>query len=190
MLSSFSVQANAATLVFGKNIELLYHNKDKVGLFAVGKKIELKQGNQQLVIRYNKLFDEGGDHDEVISEPIIIEFNVVDKEYLSLKVPLLSQQKKAQDFAKSPIITIKNSQQKNHPFTMHLLAPFSGFTFNRDILAEVKQWESSNAGPIKTQVIEVKKRTDDTDLEMLKFWYNKADNTSQIEFKQWLEQQK
>lgn len=185
----------AGQIEIAKDLELLYHNKKKTGFLNIGNKIEITETKQQLVLRYYKRFTRSGQHNEVQSQPIIIEFEADIKGNYKLQVPKIHQARKAEQFAKQPKIELYDDKGPL-AFVMHLLEPHSGFSFNRDILAELKQWEAAKNNQANSKLKKVKseesKLTEedaDTALEMLKFWYQKAKPSSQQEFKQWLAEQ-
>lgn len=111
---SLSVYAGAdfkAKLIVPEALNVMYLNgkKKSRSLFESGDQtLEVGVGPQQLVVEYEEIWEDGDDHDRVISEPVMITFNVEAGQSYRIKIPRLTNVKAAKAYAKLPNMTVVN----------------------------------------------------------------------------------
>lgn len=192
MLSSFiAVPAMAATFEVPRSYEIMYVDLESASQFGNDFKVEVDEGQHQIVVRFNKLLKSGGDTQQYQSEPVVLNLSFEKNGYLTLKAPYISNQKQAEANAKDPQFTIYddvNAQEVD--YKQQNLKTKSGFQNTRDYLEEVQKLTSTNlsggmnqsSGPVPAPVLMI----EDVALQMTQFWYNQSDEATRKEARIWI----
>lgn len=197
----FAASANAkVTMEIPDTIDLLVVNgsspKFSGGFFNATKKLELDDGEQQIVFRYSPYFSQGNDRIIIDSEVVIATFDAANQE-LSFDMPkyrdapqatkaiktmqwqLLDQQGKAVELRQDRLIKEGMQIGRNFEFETAEYNKKGGVAALTSSMAiqPIAQQEISNATAMAAAE------------EMLHFWYNKADTETKARFKAFVNQQ-
>ncbi|EKO3439712.1 DUF2057 family protein [Vibrio fluvialis] len=193
----FSASAAATvTLDVPDTIDLLVVNGGKPntsgGFFASSKKVEMKDGQQQIVFRYHPYFTQGNDRVGVESDVVIAKFNAADQS-ISFDMPEFRNAADAERSIKSMEWTLRDQQGTAIEMKQDRLIK-EGMQIGRDYKQETLEYNMTG-GPaaITTQYVKPTSAngstSDTTAEEMLHFWYGKADAQTKARFKQYVNQQ-
>ncbi|EKO3408217.1 DUF2057 family protein [Vibrio fluvialis] len=193
----FSVSAAATvTLDVPDTIDLLVVNGGKPntsgGFFASSKKVEMEDGQQQIVFRYHPYFTQGNDRVGVESDVVIAKFNAADQS-ISFDMPEFRNAADAERSIKSMEWTLRDQQGTAIEMKQDRLIK-EGMQIGRDYKQETLEYNMTG-GPaaITTQYVKPTSAngstSDTTAEEMLHFWYGKADAQTKARFKQYVNQQ-
>ncbi|ENL6071497.1 DUF2057 family protein [Vibrio cholerae] len=197
----FAASANAkVTMEIPDTIDLLVVNgsspKFSGGFFNATKKLELDDGEQQIVFRYSPYFSQGNDRIIIDSEVVIATFDAANQE-LRFDMPkyrdapqatkaiktmqwqLLDQQGKAVELRQDRLIKEGMQIGRNFEFETAEYNKKGGVAALTSSMAiqPIAQQEISNATAMAAAE------------EMLHFWYNKADTETKARFKAFVNQQ-
>ncbi|EKO3411451.1 DUF2057 family protein [Vibrio fluvialis] len=193
----FSTSAAATvTLDVPDTIDLLVVNGGKPntsgGFFASSKKVEMEDGQQQIVFRYHPYFTQGNDRVGVESDVVIAKFNAADQS-ISFDMPEFRNAADAERSIKSMEWTLRDQQGTAIEMKQDRLIK-EGMQIGRDYKQETLEYNMTG-GPaaITTQYVKPTSAngstSDTTAEEMLHFWYGKADAQTKARFKQYVNQQ-
>ncbi|EKG88890.1 hypothetical protein VCHE16_0975 [Vibrio paracholerae HE-16] len=197
----FAASASAkVTMEIPDTIDLLVVNgsspKFSGGFFNATKKLELDDGEQQIVFRYSPYFSQGNDRIIIDSEVVIATFDAANQE-LRFDMPkyrdapqatkaiktmqwqLLDQQGKAVELRQDRLIKEGMQIGRNFEFETAEYNKKGGVAALTSSMAvqPIAQQEISNATAMAAAE------------EMLHFWYNKADTETKARFKAFVNQQ-
>ncbi|EKZ8998936.1 DUF2057 family protein [Vibrio fluvialis] len=193
----FSASAAATvTLDVPDTIDLLVVNGGKPntsgGFFASSKKVEMEDGQQQIVFRYHPYFTQGNDRVGVESDVVIAKFNAADQS-ISFDMPEFRNAADAERSIKSMEWSLRDQQGTAIEMKQDRLIK-EGMQIGRDYKQETLEYNMTG-GPaaITTQYVKPTSAngstSDTTAEEMLHFWYGKADAQTKARFKQYVNQQ-
>ncbi|TOY94777.1 DUF2057 family protein [Vibrio fluvialis] len=193
----FSASAAATvTLDVPDTIDLLVVNSGKPntsgGFFASSKKVEMEDGQQQIVFRYHPYFTQGNDRIGVESDVVIAKFNAADQS-ISFDMPEFRNAADAERSIKSMEWTLRDQQGTAIEMKQDRMIK-EGMQIGRDYKQETLEYNMTG-GPaaITTQYVKPTSAngstSDTTAEEMLHFWYGKADAQTKARFKQYVNQQ-
>lgn len=195
---AFSTSAVAkVTIEVPSSIDLLVVNGAKPttsgSLFSSTKSLELEDGQNQIVFRFEPYFSEGDDRVGVSSDVVIAKFTAQDKE-LVFSLPEYRDAKMAQEKIKSFEWSLVDKSGSTISIDQDRLVK-EGMQLGRNFYQETKEYNQTgavasitdkNAASMAiTQPIAV----DSTAEEMLHFWYNKADAETKARFKNYINAQ-
>ena len=197
----FAASASAkVTMEIPDTIDLLVVNGESPklsgGFFDATKKLELEDGEQQIVFRYSPYFSQGNDRIIIDSEVVIATFDAANQE-LRFDMPkyrdapqatkaiktmqwqLLDQQGKAVELRQDRLIKEGMQIGRNFEFETAEYNKKGGVAALTSSMAvqPIAQQEISNATAMAAAE------------EMLHFWYNKADAETKARFKAFVNQQ-
>ncbi|WP_417528235.1 DUF2057 family protein [Marinomonas shanghaiensis] len=181
----------AATFEVPRSYEIMYVDLESAGRFGNDFKVDLDEGQHQIVVRFNKLFRSGGDTQVFQSEPIVLDLLFEKDTYLTLKAPYISTHRQAEDNAKNPQFTIHDEVSgKEVNYQQQALATKSGFQNTRDYVAEIERLTdktmsgstTSSSGPVTAPEV----MSDKVTLNMMKFWYNQSDEATRKDLRVWI----
>lgn len=192
LLGSFAtLPAMAATFEVPRSFEIMYVDLERASQFGNDFKVDLDEGQHQIVVRFNKLLRSGGDTHEYQSEPVVLDLQFEKNSYLTLKAPYISNQKQAEANAKDPQFTIYDDVNgQDVDYKQQSLKTKSGLQNTRDYVAEVEKLIAKNSsdsayaasGPVPAPVL----MTEDVALEMMQFWYNQSDEATRKDIRIWI----
>ncbi|MCG3735616.1 DUF2057 domain-containing protein [Vibrio cincinnatiensis] len=186
------------TIEIPDTIELLVVNGEKPQtsgrIFSANKTVDLEDGEQQIVFRYQPYFTQGSDRVRVESDVIVATFQAQDQ-VLAFDMP---QYRNALEAEKNIKMMEWSLQDKNNTtITMRqdrLIKP--GMQIGRDYPQEIFKYNleggpaaiSTTLGSSVSTMTASGHTTDTTAEEMLHFWYNKADADTKARFKTFVNQ--
>ncbi|WP_154116639.1 DUF2057 family protein [Vibrio cincinnatiensis] len=186
------------TIEIPDTIELLVVNGEKPQtsgrIFSANKTVDLEDGEQQIVFRYQPYFTQGSDRVRVESDVIVATFQAQDQ-VLTFDMP---QYRNALEAEKNIKMMEWSLQDKNNTtITMRqdrLIKP--GMQIGRDYPQEIFKYNleggpaaiSTTLGSSVSTMTVSGHTTDTTAEEMLHFWYNKADADTKARFKTFVNQ--
>ncbi|MEC6796996.1 DUF2057 domain-containing protein [Photobacterium sp. S4TG1] len=156
----------------------------------------LNNGSNQIAFRYDKNYRENGDTHLFRSEVVVMTFAGNDATY-TLQLPHISSAYQAQKFNNHPTMSLLSADGSEVPFKHDVLIK-NGLQINRDFPQEIAQYNLSKAPAALASVVtasEIQRMqpaipaTKDNKVDqayvtkMLNYWYNKADTTTQDNFK-------
>jgi uncharacterized protein len=181
----------AATFEVPRSFEIMYVDLESAGRFGNDFKVDLVEGQHQIVVRFNKLLRSGGDTQVFQSEPIVLDLQFEKDTYFTLKAPYISTRKQAEANAKSPQFTIHDELSgKEIDYQHQILATKSGFQNTRDYVAEIERLTAKNAsynitsstGPVSAPAT----MSEDVALDRMKFWYNQSNEATRKDMRIWI----
>lgn len=188
LLGATSLSTFAATFEVPRNFQIMYVDLQSPGRFGGDFKTEVDAGERQFVVRFNQRVGGGSNAEQFQSEPFIIDVNVAEDSDIVLKAPYFFRKKDAAQFAKQPEITLVDQTRDielNHDFRMLPAKP--GVQVLRDYESEVREFTKTYKMPASDMPKPAPEQHAVTEeLEMLKFWYNKADATTRKDMRIWM----
>ncbi|MGF1738406.1 DUF2057 family protein [Photobacterium satsumensis] len=132
--------ANAAVEVtFDKDLELLVANGESMGLLAKSpESITLDNGANQLVVRVSKLVSYSGEYKKLISEPVVLTFDVEDTELSVGPTRHIVRDHQINGFDKNPEMKIDEGSKSLDTFHQGILLRTSGMM--RDYVKELDDY--------------------------------------------------
>lgn len=192
LLSSFAtLPAMAATFEVPRSFEIMYVDLESASQFGNDFKVDIDEGQHQIVVRFNKLLRSGGDTQEFQSEPIVLDLQFEKNSYLLLKAPYISNQKQAEANANDPQFTIYDDVSgQDIDYKKQSLATKSGLQNTRDYVTEIERLTAKNSpsnvtsgsSPVPAPIL----MTEDVALEMMQFWYNRSDEATRKDTRIWI----
>ena len=145
--------------------------------------VKLLPGSHQFIIEYYDFFDlGGGEFEKVGSKPIAITFTAEAGNQYSVNSVTFEEVEKAQAFAEKPVIEITNATNNQA-----VPAKIKYNLYGKGLFTTL--FGKSNSEPTttpnetgNTYVINKEGKA----LEMLKYWWETADESQQDDFRQWL----
>ena len=188
LLGASSVSSYAATFEVPRNFEIMYVDLQSPSSFGGDFKTEVDPGIHQFVVRFNQRVGGGSNGEHFQSEPYIIDIDVPKDSYITLKAPYFFQKSNAAKYAKAPEFSLIEKDQSNKlDYKIRMLPKKSGLQQSRDIESEVRHFtstykttKSDGPAPASETVVATE------ELEMLKFWYNKADASTRKDMRIWM----
>jgi uncharacterized protein YccT (UPF0319 family) len=143
-----------------------------------GSIIKLLPGSHQFIVEYQDFWDlGGGEHEKVTSKPMAITFTAQAGAQYKIILTQFKNLEKAQDFAENPSVNIINTKDKQ-PISAEIKYNLYGKGLFTTLFSGSKSapesYESTNK-PGKNEA-----------LDMLKAWWEEADEDQQDDFRQWL----
>ena len=188
LLGIFSFSTHAATFEVPRNFEIMYVDLKSPGNFGGDFKTDVDEGKRQVVVRFNQRIGGGSNAEQFQSEPMIIEIDVEQDAEIMLEAPYFFRNNDAAAFAKKPEITLVNeASDAKLDYEVHILPKQSGVQMLRDYKREIRDFSAT----YKTPVVDTPTPASETvaateELEMLKFWYNKADASTRKDMRIWM----
>lgn len=183
-----ALPAAAATFEVPRTFEIMYVDLEGARQFGNDFKVDIDEGQHQIVVRFNNLFRSGGDTQVFQSEPVVLDLQFEKDTHFTLKAPYISTQKQAEANAKDPQFTIVDEKSgKEINYQQQVLTTKSGFQNTRDYVTEIERLTAKNApapsdGPAAAPIV----LTEDVALEMMQFWYNRSDEATRKEIRIWI----
>lgn len=141
--------------------------------------IKLLPGSHQLIIEYYDFFDlGGGEFEKVGSKPISITFTAEAGNQYSVNSVTFENVEKAQDFAEKPIVSIVNTANKQA-----VPAEIKYNLYGQGLFTTL--FGGPKSAPENYSATN-KPSKDARALDMLKAWWENADEDQQDDFRQWL----
>lgn len=188
---SFCVMAlpvQAATFEVPRSFEIMYVDLEGARQFGNDFKVDVDEGQHQIVVRFNKLMRSGGDTQAYQSEPIVLDLQFEKNDYFMVKAPYISTQKQAEAYVKAPKFTLFDERSGKDVDYQHQILPVkSGFQNTRDYVTEIERLTAKSQpilgeAPVSAPVI----LTQNVALEMMQFWYNRSDDVTRKEMRIWI----
>lgn len=188
LLATISVPTVAATFEVPRNFQIMYVDLQSPGSFGGDFKTEVEAGEHQFVVRFNQRIGGGSNAEQFQSEPFIIDVNVAEDSDIVLKAPFFFRKNDAASFAKAPEITlVDEGRDAELDYDVRMLPAKPGVQVLRDYKSEVREFSKTYKQPVEdtpTPASETVVATEE--LEMLKFWYNKADAATRKDIRIWM----
>lgn len=164
--------------------------------------INLSAGEHQLVIRFEGNYSKKESIDIISGEPMVINFNTNGKEQLTFDLPIIRESSMAKAFLKTQKLNLidKNSKVIKKAVIFQLPKK-EGLQIGRDYQEELLALGKAYQQPVinddgsisvngKIQKVDVKETVSGDknlqSLEMLKYWYNRADPQARKAFQHWV----
>ncbi|QMV16551.1 DUF2057 family protein [Vibrio spartinae] len=175
------------------------------GFFSSQKKLQLEDGLQQIVFRYEPFFQEGKDNIGIESDVTVAVFNAADAE-LTLQVPQYRSSREAREHISGMQWSLTNQDGQKIPVTQDKLLK-DGIQFGRNYYTEMSVYNQSDkvasvpeyapqsglsAKTIPARSLRTSSQTKasaTTAETMLHYWYEQADAKTRSRFKQFINQQ-
>ena len=141
-------------------------------------------GSHQFIIEYQNFWDlGGGEFEKITSKPFAVTFTTKAGIQYSIKSAPLESVEQAKNYAEKPIVSIFDSANKQ-PVSAEFKYNLYGKGLFTTLFGGTKpEAEVSSAGTVKAKT----PNKDGKALEMLKYWWETADEKQQGNFRQWLE---
>ena len=164
--------------------------------------VKLSAGEQQLVIRFEGNYSKRDSIDLVSGEPLVVNFKTDGQEKLTFDLPLLREAPQAKAFLKNQKLQLIDRNSKAVK-TAHIfeLPKKEGLQIGRDYQEELLALGKAFQQPVINEDGSIsvngttQKANDPTavvgnknlqSLEMLKYWYNRADPQARKAFQHWI----
>ncbi|KUI98033.1 hypothetical protein VRK_27340 [Vibrio sp. MEBiC08052] len=199
----------SVTIDLPESVDVLVANGGKAdissgGFFSSQRKLQLEDGLQQIVFRYEPFFQEGKDNIGVESDVTVAVFNAADAE-LTLRVPQYRSSREARENISSMQWSLTNRDGQKIPVTQDKLLK-DGIQFGRNYYTEMSVYNqsdkvasvpeyapqsglSSKTIPARSLKSSQTKASASTAETMLHYWYEQADEQARARFKQFINQQ-
>ncbi|WP_165313378.1 DUF2057 family protein [Vibrio ziniensis] len=198
---AIALSASAAakvTIEIPSSIDLLVVNGEKPktsgSVFSSTKSLELEDGQNQIVFRFEPYFSEGNDRVSVTSDVVIAKFTTQDRK-LTFSLPEYRDAKVAQDNIKSFEWSLMDNGGVVVKIDQDRLIK-SGMQIGRNFYQETTDYNRTGAvasiadTSVTTNSLSSQQMAaDSTAEEMLHFWYNKADEPTKARFKAYINAQ-
>ena len=148
-----------------------------------GAVVKLLPGSHQFIIEYYEFFDlGGGEFEKVGSKPMAITFTVEAGNQYVVNSVKFEDVVKAQTYAEKPIITITNTTNKHS-----VPAVIKYNLYGKKLFATLFGKSNSESTPVPNETGSTQPSNKNVKaLEMLKYWWETADEKQQDDFNQWL----
>ncbi|SBS33641.1 hypothetical protein MAQ5080_02634 [Marinomonas aquimarina] len=188
LLATSSLPAFAASFEVPRNFEIMYLNLEDPGRFGGDFETEVAAGEHQFVVRFNQRVGGGSNAEQFQSEPFIIDIKLAEDAEIVLQAPYFFRKNDAAKFAKQPEFSLLNKTTDAKPdYEVRMLPKQSGVQIMRDYKREVKDFTATYKQPVvDSPVPAAASATATEELEMLKFWYNKADASTRKDIRIWM----
>ncbi|MGR5327640.1 DUF2057 domain-containing protein [Photobacterium damselae] len=159
--------------------------------------ITLPNGENQIALRYNGNFRQGGDFQAFESDVVIMKF-AGDNATYTLTMPQIRNEQQADNFNEKPQISLKNAQGNNVSFDQDKLMK-KGFQIGRNYEVEIAKYNQTNGPAALASLPSVvvlpatinpadypatqKGKAQETAAKMLSYWWSQADATTREAFK-------
>lgn len=164
--------------------------------------IKLPAGEHQLVIRFEGNYSKKESIDLISGEPLVVNFKTDGHEQLTFNLPKLRESQQAKAFLKNQNLQLITSDSKTvKAADIFELPKKEGLQIGRDYQEELLTLGKAYQQPVidddgsisingKTQKIDAKDAVSGDknlqSLEMLKYWYNRADPQTRKAFQHWV----
>lgn len=202
--------AMAATLALSPEVDLLVVDGKKVSgsLLKSADSLELSAGEHQLLFRVSKVV-KSGQHDQFIyhSSPQIAVFDTQNHKKISIKLPTLASDRDGRRFDTHRDYQILDEQQQPLPLRRdtlqvpglslmadleHVMAGYNAGKHPASLPAlAIQPQEAPAALPVVVGNVNQKTVTlqgENVTEQMLQYWFQQADHTTQARFLSWAEQ--
>jgi uncharacterized protein YccT (UPF0319 family) len=193
-VSAISTQALAATVNISDNLIVSEINDKAVDNGFIGKKssFELSSGNHALIVRYKDVFEDLDFAEDrlVESQEFVVKFTVADQKQLKLSTTKINNLKSAENFAKSPHLTLKDRNNKQLPLSLEKVADYKlakqvDIAVNSLASNQVKNHTLAKTATVATTINSADNTLQQVNsLNMLKYWWQNASNEEKQRFKQ------
>jgi uncharacterized protein YccT (UPF0319 family) len=148
-----------------------------------GAAVEVLPGQHQFIIEYYDFFDlGGGEFEKVISKPMAITFTTEAGNQYGVNSVTFDEVEKAQAFAEKPSISVTNITN-NQAVSAEIKYNLYGKSLFATLFGESNSEPTTTPNEMgNTRVL----NKDDKAPEMLMYWWEKADEKQQEDFRQWL----
>jgi len=164
--------------------------------------VKLSAGEHQLVIRFEGNYSKKDSIDLVSGEPLVINFKTDGQEHLTFDLPLLKEAPQARAFLKTQKLQLidrnskavktanifelpkKEGLQIGRDYQEELLA--LGKAFQQPVINEDGSMSVNGIAAQTTNSAVVTGNKNLQSLEMLKYWYNRADPQARKAFQHWI----
>lgn len=187
LFGATALPAMAATFKVPTNYEIMYVDLKDTAVIGGSYQAEVGDGHHQFVIRFNQFIHHSDDNVRYTSEPMIIDMNIKDADAnMELKAPMFYDARKAKNYAEDPQFKIVNQNGEEVEFHRRALPKKQGFQLARDIPKEIRLMEGKVADGYDAPLPAPESVQTSDEYQMLKFWYNKADNETRKQVRIWL----
>ncbi len=178
------------------NVDLLVVNGKEPQLnsrlFSSTNSVNLPDGDNQIVFRFEPAFPRGKELDQFSSDVVIAKFNASNQQ-LEFQFPNYRSLKQAEDFNQNPNWQLLNEQQSRIEITQDKLIK-QGMQIGRNFEFETAQYNQTSAPaaitrltttPVTAQVTDNQDDTtpyQNTEEQMLHYWFDKADKATRQRF--------
>jgi len=189
----FSTGAAAkVTLEIPSSVDLLVVNGKQPAISSnsfSSQTLELENGQQQIVLRYEPAFTRGSVRGKAESEVIIAKFTAQDQQ-LSFDLPQYSDLKEAQRSIDDFKLVIVEKSGKAIDVKQDELKK-NGLQFGRNYFEETREYNQTDAiaAVYEQGAVSAQTPAGATAEDMLHFWYNKADAQTKARFKAYVNAQ-
>lgn len=188
LLGVTSLPTVAATFEVPRNFEIMYVDLQSPGKFGGDFKSEVEPGQHQFVVRFNQRVGGGDDGQHFESDPYIIEVDVEQDAELELKAPYFFRKSDAAEYEDNVEFTlVNNASDAELDYDVRMLPHRSGVQQMRNYKAEIRAFTASYSDnavdgpePAAAEMLATE------ELEMLKFWFNKADAQTRKDIRIWM----
>lgn len=188
LLATSAVPAFAASFEVPRNFEIMYVDLESPGRFGGDFHTEVEGGEHQFVVRFNQRVGGGSNAEQFQSEPYIIDINMAEDAEIVLKAPYFFRKDDAAQFAKNTEFSLVNETTDSKPeYEVRMLPVETGVTIMRNYKREVKDFTATYKQPKVDSPVPASASAPATEeLEMLKFWFNKADAATRKDIRIWM----
>ncbi|OEF23998.1 YccT family protein [Vibrio rumoiensis] len=191
-LVGISFQAAAEVKIhLNHEIKPIIINGEELG-FSLGDKsdFELKNGQNQIVVRVEKLVDNRGEYEKFNSKPMVLTFTASDTSLTIAPDGKILTTENAQDYNKAPKVLVTDASNKKVTVKQDRLEALTGFT--RDYEKELMAYNRTNkittgsavttagVAATQTQAVQASKPQ-----EMVEYWYAEATPEEKTAFSSW-----
>jgi len=167
-----------------------------------GDSIKLSEGEHQVVIRFEGNYSTKSNIDLVSAEPLVVNFKTNGKEQLTFDLPIIRDVVRANQFVKAQnlhlidqktkaikeasifILPKKEGLQIGRDYQEELLA--LGKAFQQPMINEDGTISAANETQLTNKAVVATDNKQIQTLEMLKYWYNRADPQTRKAFQHWI----
>ncbi|SBT18474.1 hypothetical protein MGA5115_02605 [Marinomonas gallaica] len=187
LLGAGSMPALAATFEVPQNFEIMYVDLESTS-FGNDFETDVEPGERQFVVRFNQRIGGGSNAEFFESEPYIIDVKVKEDSDIVLQAPYFFNKSDAERFAKAPEFSLVDEGRMDKlDYQIRMLPKKSGFQPSRDYKSEIREFTATYKQPVVDKPKAAAKQVAVTEeLEMLKFWYNKADVATRKDIRIWM----
>jgi uncharacterized protein YccT (UPF0319 family) len=189
LLSLASLSTFAAELVLPPEFVVMRVNGEEysTSIFLSDTKVNLPTGQNVLVLQYAEMFEQDLSDSTITvkSKPFILLFSVGPNDKLSFSFPKSIDKQSATQYAKQPVVTIKQSNGQSLALINQSLANYNDEVMKQTLArrqAVVKQsLDAKDAGAFT--------KTSPESIGMLKYWWQQASDADKQQFLDYIKEQ-
>lgn len=186
LLGATSLSTFAATFEVPRNFEIMYVDLQDPGRFGGDFKTDVEAGEHQFVVRFNQRVGGGKNAEQFQSEPYVIDVNLAEDAEIVLQAPYFFRKNDAAAFAKKPEFTLVD-RGAEFDYEVRQLPREPGMQILRNYKREVRDFTATYKKPaVDSPKPASSNKAATEELEMLKFWYNKADAATRKDIRIWM----